>query len=126
MSDLHEYAVFTEEWDQSDGPRTQIAVELIGTGVRVNCMQPGLVWSDERRREVEESERRTGQPHSERPHNHSPEEAAALAVWLAADESAPLTGRTVSVDDKWWHDPDKVREVCESMHAYTLRRVDWL
>ncbi|MEO1478530.1 MAG: hypothetical protein AAFV01_08135 [Bacteroidota bacterium] len=34
MSDLHEYAVFTEEWDQPAGPRAQVAVELIGTRLR--------------------------------------------------------------------------------------------
>ena len=34
MSDLHEYAVFTEEWDQPAGPRSQVAIELIGTRLR--------------------------------------------------------------------------------------------
>lgn len=102
----------------------QLAVELLETGIRVNCLQPGLIWSPERLREVEEEERRTGEPHPQRGENHSPQEAAELAVWLASDESRPLTGRLVAVNDDWWHDADKVRAVCESLHAYGLRRVE--
>jgi hypothetical protein len=45
-------------------------------------------------------------------------------VWLASDESAPLTGRTVSVHDAWWRDRAQVERVIQSLHAYTLRRVD--
>lgn len=102
----------------------QLAAELLDTPIRVNCLQPGLVWSPERRREVEEEERRSGQPHPEREHNHSPEEAAELAAFLLSDESAPLTGRLVSVDDDWWRDRAKLEAVCASLHAYCLRRVE--
>lgn len=102
----------------------QLAAELLETPIRVNCLQPGLVWSPDRLREVEEEERRTGVPHPEREHNHPPEDAAELAVFLASAESEPMTGRLVSVDDDWWHDPDKVRAVSESLHAYCLRRVE--
>ncbi len=102
----------------------QLAVELMPTGVRVNCIAPGLVWNDERRREIEEEERRTGQPHPERAEAHPPEDAAELATWLVSDASAPLSGRTVTVDDDWWRDPEQVNAVCGSMHAFTLRRVD--
>ena len=102
----------------------QLAAELLDTDIRVNCLQPGLVWSPDRLREVEEEERRTGQPHPQREHNHPPEDAAELAGFLASDESAPMTGRLVSVDDTWWRDPDKVRQVSESLHLYCLRRVE--
>ena len=102
----------------------QLAVELMDTGIRVNCLQPGLTWTAERLREVEEEERRTGRPHPERALNHPPEDAAELAAWLASDESAPLTGRLVSVDDDWWRDPAQVQAVCASLHSYCLRRVD--
>jgi 3-oxoacyl-[acyl-carrier protein] reductase len=101
----------------------QLACELLDTGIRVNCLQPGLVWSEDSLREVEEEERRTGQPHPHREQNHAPEEAAELAVWLASDDSRPLTGRLVSVDDDWWHDPAQVQTVCASLHAYGLRRM---
>lgn len=102
----------------------QLAAELLDTNIRVNCLQPGLVWSPERLREVEEEERRTGEPHPERAHNHPPEDAAELAAFLASDESAPLTGRLVSVDDTWWRDREKVLAVSQSLHAYCLRRVE--
>jgi NAD(P)-dependent dehydrogenase (short-subunit alcohol dehydrogenase family) len=101
----------------------QLAVELHGAGIRVNCLQPELTWSPERMAAVEEEERRTGQAHPERAANHPPEHAAELAVWLASDDSAPLSGRSVSVNDTWWRDRGEVERVCASMHAYTLRRV---
>lgn len=102
----------------------QLAVELIDTGIRVNCLQPGQVWSEEKLREVEAEERRTGHPHPGRASNHPPDDAAELAVWLASDESAPLSGRCVSVDEDWWRDPARVRAVQESLHAACLRRVE--
>ena len=102
----------------------QLAAELLETPIRVNCLQPGLVWSPERLREIEEEERRTGEPHPERAHNHPPEEAAELAAFLLSEESAPLTGRLVSVDDDWWRDRAKVEAVASSLHAYCLRRVE--
>ncbi len=102
----------------------QLAVELHEAGIRVNCLQPELTWSPDLLAEVEEEERRTGEPHPERANNHPPEDAAELAVWLASDESAPLTGRSVSVNDTWWRDPAQVAAIAQSFHAYTLRRVD--
>ncbi len=102
----------------------QLATELIGTGIRVNCLQPGMTWNEDDLRRIEEEERRTGEPHPQRAANHAPEESAELALWLVSDESAPLTGRSVSTDDDWWRDPEKVQAVCGSMHAFALRRVE--
>jgi NAD(P)-dependent dehydrogenase (short-subunit alcohol dehydrogenase family) len=101
----------------------QLAVELHAAGIRVNCLQPELTWSPERLRAVAAEEQRTGRPHPERAANHPPEHAAELALWLASDDSAPLSGRSVSVNDAWWRDRAEVERVCGSMHAYTLRRV---
>jgi 3-oxoacyl-[acyl-carrier protein] reductase len=101
----------------------QLAAELYEAGIRVNCLQPGMTWGENKLRDVEEEERRTGRPHPQREQNHPPEDAAELAAWLVSDDSIPLTGRSVSVDDDWWRDNDKVREVCASLHAYTLRRI---
>ncbi len=102
----------------------QLAVELMASGIRVNCLQPGMVWDPVRLRHVEAEERRTGKPHPARAHNHPPEHAAELALWLVSDASAPLTGRIVSVDEDWWKDPERVKRVCASLHAYCLRRVE--
>jgi len=102
----------------------QLAVELLDTGIRVNCLQPGRVWSPWDLERIEAEERRTGRPHPERALNHPPDDAAELALFLASEESAPLTGRIVSVDDAWWRDPARVRAVSASHHACCLRRVE--
>lgn len=102
----------------------QLAVELWESGVRVNCIQPGQVWSPIDWAIVLEEERSTGRPHPGRASNRSPEDAAELALWLASDASSPLTGRTIAVEDSWWRDAEKVRAVCSSLHAYCLRRVE--
>ena len=102
----------------------QLAAELLDTKIRINCLQPGLVWNADRRREIEEEEARTGEAHPERALCRSADDAAELATFLVSDESAPLTGRMVSVEDDWWRDPEKVRAVSESLHAYCLRRVE--
>jgi len=101
----------------------QLAVELFGTGIRVNCMQPGQVWNEDRLREVAVEELRTGALDDGREYNHPPAHAAELAAFLLADASAPLTGRIASVDEDWWRDPRQVQAVAHSQHAYCLRRV---
>jgi len=101
----------------------QLAVELHTAGIRVNCLSPEQTWSPERMAEIEADERRTSRPHPDRVSNHPPEHAAELAVWLVSDDSAPLSGRSVSVNDTWWRDRAEVERVCGSLHAYTLRRV---
>jgi 3-oxoacyl-[acyl-carrier protein] reductase len=102
----------------------QLAAELLDTPLRVNCLQPGLVWDPKRLAEVEAEEARTGEPHPHRGENHPPEDAAELAAFLLSDESAPLTGRLVSVDEDWWRDRGRVEAVAASLHAYCLRRVE--
>lgn len=101
----------------------QLAVELFGTGIRVNCMQPGQVWSEDRQRQIQQEEQRTGAPHPHRQHNHPPEHAAELCAFLLADDSAPLSGRIASVDEDWWRHPDRIAEVAQSLHSSCLRRV---
>jgi len=101
----------------------QLALELMSESIRVNCLQPGLTWSPERLREIEAEEEQTGAPHGSRADNHPPSDAAELAAWLVSDASQPLTGRTVSVDEDWWRDPEQVRAVAQSLHAACLRRM---
>lgn len=104
----------------------QLAVELLDAGIRVNCLQPGMVWHEEHERAVAAEEQRTGVPHPQRAQNRPPERAAELAAFLLADESAPLTGRIASVDENWWRDPQQVQAVAQTHHAYCLRRIDHL
>ena len=102
----------------------QLAVELMDTGIRVNCMLPGLTWPEEKLAEVAAEEARTGKPHPDREHNRPPEESAELAAWLASEESSPLFGRTILTTEDWWRDPDKVHLVHHSYHRSCLRRVE--
>ena len=104
----------------------QLAVELLDAGIRVNCLQPGMVWNEDHLRAVAGEEQRTGVPHPQRAQNHPPEHAAELAAFLLADESAPLTGRIASVDEAWWRDRATVLAVAQTLHAYCLRRIDHL
>ena len=90
-------------------------------GVRVNCLQPGQVWSPETLRR---SRKRSGGRGPDLPRAEPLlEHAAELAAFLLSDESAPLTGRIASVDEDWWRDPQQVQAVSQSLHAYCLRRV---
>lgn len=104
----------------------QLAYELLDSGIRVNCLQPGLVWSEDALAAAAERERRAGRPDPARARNHAPEEAAELALWLASDRSAPLSGRLVAVDDPWWRTagPEERAGLQASLHAWTLRRVE--
>ena len=89
----------------------QMTAELWETQIRINCLEPGKVIGPDRLAEIEAEERRTGTPHPEREGNHPPEAAADLAVFLVSEQSAPLRGRCVSVNDTWWRDPGQVAAV---------------
>jgi NAD(P)-dependent dehydrogenase (short-subunit alcohol dehydrogenase family) len=102
----------------------QLQAELLDTDIRLNVLEPGMVWSDEKLRAVEAEEKATGKPHPLRPHYRPPEAAAELAVWLASAASASMQGRCVSVNDDWWRDPARVRKVAQTVHHYRLRRYD--
>jgi 3-oxoacyl-[acyl-carrier protein] reductase len=101
----------------------QLAVELWDSGIRVNCLQPGQVWSSERLQAATAEAARTGVAPKGLADNHPPEHAAELAAFLLSDASAPLTGRVVSVDETWWRDRAKVLAVAASLHAACLRRI---
>ncbi len=100
----------------------QLAVELWDSGIRVNCLQPGMVWNQDVLAKVVVEEQRTGQVHPQRAQHRPPELAAELAAFLLSADSAPLTGRIASVDETWWRDPAQVQAAAQSLHAYTLRR----
>jgi NAD(P)-dependent dehydrogenase (short-subunit alcohol dehydrogenase family) len=103
----------------------QLAHELLASSVRVNCLQPGLVLNAEDLARVESEERALGAPHALRAANHTPEQAAELALWLLGPASAPLSGRLVATDDAWWRATTRAQleRIQADPHAYTLRRM---
>ncbi len=101
----------------------QLTAEHYETGIRFHCLEPGMVWSPETLAGIEAEERRTGVPHPGRAHNHPPEDAAELALFLVSERSRPLRGRCVSVDDPWWRDPAQVQRVEQTLSLYRLHRV---
>ena len=102
----------------------QLAVELMDTPIRVNCLQPGLTWDEKKLAAVAAEEARTGQPDPARAENHPPEDGAELALFLASDASLPLHGRSVSVDEDWWQDAGRRERVQADLHSCCLRRME--
>ncbi len=102
----------------------QLQAELLDTGIRVNCIEPGMVWSPDKLAEIEAEEHRSGQPHPDRATNRSPEAAAELVEFLTSTAGAAIRGRILSVNDTWWRDPAQVRAVEDTLTMYRLRRYD--
>ena len=102
----------------------QLQAELLDTNIRVNCVEPGMVWSPDKIKAVEAQEQESGQPHPDRASNHPPESAAELVESLTTGPGTAIRGRIVSVNDSWWRDPDEIRAVEDSLTMYRLRRYD--
>jgi NAD(P)-dependent dehydrogenase (short-subunit alcohol dehydrogenase family) len=90
-------------------------------GIRINCLEPGMTLSPLDLEHIAAEEERTGETHPARANNHSPEDGAELASFLLSPAAAELNGRILSVDEDWWRDPAKVREVAAG-DLYRLRR----
>jgi 3-oxoacyl-[acyl-carrier protein] reductase len=98
-----------------------LAWELGERGVRVNTLGPGLVPARQPKRDARGAwlPLPTGQPAARA---RGPEDAAALALFLASDDSAGLTGRHLDVGQDWRSLAGRIDEVMAS-DAYTMRRV---
>lgn len=102
----------------------QLHAELLDTPLRVNCIEPGMVWDPDRLAAVAAEEAASGTPHPERAFNRSPELAAELVEFLASPSGAMIRGRILSVNDTWWRDPAQIEAVEATHHLYRVRRVD--
>ena len=100
----------------------QLTAELWDTKIRVNCLEPGMVWDEDKAARIATEEQASGAMHPLRPQNHTPQEAAELALWLVSAQSGTLRGRSVSVNDTWWRDPAKVAAVDASLTACRVWR----
>jgi 3-oxoacyl-[acyl-carrier protein] reductase len=75
-----------------------MAVDLAPHGIRVNAVAPGPI--DVPRSRKQHNDERRGAWHQAVPLGRygTPEEAAAVALFLASDDASYMTGQTVSVD----------------------------
>jgi len=79
------------------------AVDHVGEGVRVNCIAPGTVetpWIDRITSGYDDPEEARKNMQARQPHGRfvQPEEIAAMAAYLASDESASVIGACMIVD----------------------------
>lgn len=93
------------------GLTKSVAADYIGQGIRCNAICPGTVDSPSLRQRISEQAKRQGRNEDDvyaefiarQPQGRlgSPEEIAALATYLAADESAYTTGTAQIIDGGW-------------------------
>jgi 2-keto-3-deoxy-L-fuconate dehydrogenase len=93
------------------GLTKSIAADYIAQGIRCNAICPGTVDSPSLRQRIGEQAKRQGREEDDvyaefiarQPQGRlgSPEEIAALATYLAADESAYTTGTAQVIDGGW-------------------------
>jgi NAD(P)-dependent dehydrogenase (short-subunit alcohol dehydrogenase family) len=79
------------------------AIDHVEEGVRVNCIAPGTVdtpWISRITAGYDDPEEARAQMQARQPHGRfvSPEEIAAMAAYLASDESASVIGAVMVVD----------------------------
>jgi 3-hydroxybutyrate dehydrogenase len=94
------------------GLTKSVALETAKTGVTVNCISPGYVWTTLVENQIPDTMRTRGltrdqvindvllaaQPTKE---FVQPDQVAALALFLCRDEAAQITGANLSVDGGW-------------------------
>ena len=106
-----------------------LAMELADTNVRVNVMSPGGVHT-RMMEEIQESTLAVGntwwyeRSKAVNEGGGTPiERVGELAVFLASDESAGLSGRFLAARDDFWNLPSRIPEIMSS-DAYKLRRTE--
>ena len=89
-----------------------VALEAARDGVTVNCISPGYVWTELVERQIPDTMRARGLTREQviddvllaaQPTKRfvTPQEVAALAVFLCRDEAGSITGANLSMDGGW-------------------------
>jgi len=79
------------------------AIDHVGDGIRVNCIAPGTVdtpWVDRITAGYDDPAEARSAMEARQPHGRlvTPEEIAAMAVYLASEEAASVIGAAMVVD----------------------------
>jgi 3-hydroxybutyrate dehydrogenase len=94
------------------GLTKSVALEAARDGVTVNCISPGYVWTELVERQIPDTMKARGLTHDQvvndvllaaQPTKRfvTPQEVAALALFLCRDEAASITGANMSMDGGW-------------------------
>jgi 3-hydroxybutyrate dehydrogenase len=89
-----------------------IALEVATSGVTVNCISPGYVWTPLVEKQIPDTMKARGMTREQvvqdvllagQPTKRfvTPEEVAALTLFLCRDEAASITGANLSMDGGW-------------------------
>ena len=89
-----------------------VALEVAAAGITVNCISPGYVWTPLVERQIPDMMKTRGLTHEQvvndvllaaQPTKQfvTPEQVAALALFLCRDEAASITGANLSMDGGW-------------------------
>ena len=95
-----------------DGLTKTAALELATSGVTVNCVSPGYVWTPLVENQIPETMRTRGLTREQvindvllqaQPTKQfvTPEQVAAFVVFLSSDAAAQITGANLSIDGGW-------------------------
>ncbi len=89
-----------------------VALEAARDGVTVNCISPGYVWTELVERQIPDTMKARGLTHDQvvndvllaaQPTKRfvTPDEVAALALFLCRDQAGSITGANLSMDGGW-------------------------
>ena len=104
-------------------------MELLPYGITVNCVAPGIMYSDLTRSIIKAGKRSAGDSEYDNAinlqlHNtHNEEIAAELVYFLTSMDCNTITGKLISAVWDPWKDLPKYSDILSQTDIYTLRRI---